>query len=97
MSTLTRRRKRKELRASGKLERVPKGGAARSRIAYYAWANCGCCKVGPMHFDSEVSFMKVLSKTRFTSFGTITDDEGVTHENIDTFYGFWRDDPDQAE
>jgi hypothetical protein len=50
-------------------------------------ANCGCCTV-KMAFESEERLLAAFKKQGLTVYGKVTDDEGVEHEEIDTFYGF---------
>ena len=52
----------------------------------YAKANCGCCEI-EMFFKTKASAELAFNKLGLTCGGELIDDKGVTHKNIDTFYG----------
>lgn len=59
-------------------------------IKYYARCTCGCCDTDPMYFSSEKSILEAFETLGLTSSGTIIDDKGTVHREIDTFYGYWK-------
>jgi hypothetical protein len=48
---------------------------------------CGCCE-STLRFKTEAAFLEQWSKLELTVSGAITDDEGITHKSLDTFYGY---------
>jgi len=56
-------------------------------IKVYAKLSCGCC-TEELEFNDIQSAQEAFSGAGLTSTGKITDDAGVEHNNIDTFYGF---------
>ena len=42
-----------------------------------------------MHFMDLGTLKRAWRKMGLTVWGTLVDDVGETHHNIDTFYGFW--------
>lgn len=90
MSATTRRMKRREERLRQRARARDGTLEPRDRCqAYYARAVCGCCEVGPMHFMDLGTLKRAWRKMGLTVWGTLVDDVGETHHNIDTFYGFW--------
>ena len=79
-----RKRKREREQRLIKEERRKYGKA---RYVIEANLSCGCCSV-TMHFASKRSATEAFHKAGLSSFGTITDDAGETHTDVDTFYGF---------
>lgn len=49
---------------------------------------CGCCTT-EMQFRDEESANTAFASAGLESCATITDDAGVVHNEIDTFYGWW--------
>jgi hypothetical protein len=58
--------------------------------------SCGCC-IDALSFNDENSLFDALDKVGLTTSGTITDDAGIVHKHIDTFYGFSQDEKNQEE
>jgi hypothetical protein len=56
-------------------------------ITVYASFDCGCCEA-EMKFNSLESANEAFIKAGLGNGMSITDDEGVVHKGIDTFYGF---------
>lgn len=56
-------------------------------IKVYAKNDCGCCTT-EMQFESEAGAQAVFAKVGPGNGMVITDDAGVMHEGLDTFYGF---------
>jgi hypothetical protein len=63
--------------------------------AFYAKRGCGCC-TAKMMFKDERSIREAFKRAGL-SFADITDDSGVTHREIDTFYGWSRNQEEQGE
>lgn len=62
-------------------------------MKFYALLRCGCC-TEEMEFKSEESIQNAFNKVGVA--GTdVVDDDGVTHENIDMFYGFWTEEDEK--
>ena len=59
-------------------------------IEVTAQCDCGCC-FATMHFKSLEAVEQAFAKVGLCNGAVITDDEGVIHEGIDTFYGFSTD------
>lgn len=57
-------------------------------IGVTAQHDCGCCATTMRFFDKK-SATEVFVKAGLQNSATITDDHGVVHEGIDTFYGFF--------
>jgi hypothetical protein len=56
-------------------------------ITVYAKNDCGCCST-EMKFKDEESAARAFNEVGFGNGMTVTDDEGIAHDGIDTFYGF---------
>lgn len=50
-------------------------------------AVCGCCTVR-LAFENEDKLKAAFKGQELVVNGKVTDDEGVEHEGIDTFYGY---------
>jgi len=72
------RRKKKKL----KRERRHRGF-----IQVTAQLSCGCCTT-EMLFKSRENAVAAFNKAGLDSSADITDDKGVAHSGVDTFYGF---------
>lgn len=55
-------------------------------VKVFAKLTCGCC-MAEMDFDSEHSAAQAFAKVGLGHV-SITDDLGVTHSGVDTFYGY---------
>jgi hypothetical protein len=80
----------KELKKSKKKEKKIKRQENRGTIAVYAQYTCGCC-IAEMRFKDKESAEQAFLKAGVGNKMNITDDKGVVHEGIDTFYGFSTD------
>ena len=49
--------------------------------------NCGCC-TGVAHFSSLEHAAEVFKSLLLSVGASFTDDEGILHDDVDTFYGF---------
>lgn len=65
-------------------------------ITVYAKADCGCCTIG-MKFKNDESVKAAFAAAGLTNGAEITDDDGVRHEGIDTFYGFSTEEGEQED
>lgn len=74
-----------------KLENKNQRRKNRGALLVTSVLECGCCYV-KMKFKSISSANKAFKKAGLGLSMTIVDDKGVTHEGIDTFYGFWLED-----
>lgn len=54
---------------------------------FYASVCCGCC-TATLHFKNEASISEAFGKVMYETAATIVDDAGITHHDIDTFYGW---------
>lgn len=64
--------------------------------AFYVKLCCGCC-TAKMMFKDEESIRKAFKRAGLQSFVDITDDAGVTHSEVDTFYGWSKNQEEQGE
>lgn len=53
---------------------------------YEALNSCGCCKE-VMYFTDDESAQTAMMNAGLNSVATVVDDSGMTHTQIDTFYG----------
>lgn len=65
-------------------------------VTIHAKMCCVCC-IAEMKFKDEQSALSAFVRSGLDVTATIVDDEGVTHEDIDTFYGFSLDAKEQEE
>ena len=56
-------------------------------ITVYVKNDCGCC-TSEMQFESVESAAAAFQRAGLGNGVVITDDEGIQHEGLDTFYGF---------
>lgn len=59
-------------------------------LKFVAQLDCGCCDT-TMQFHSVESAHAAFPKAGLDNGVTITDDAGVVHKGVDTFYGFRRE------
>jgi hypothetical protein len=71
MSQLTRQKRKK---------------ANKAMRCYEVRMACGCCTEA-LKFRNDAAFEAAMRAAGLTSSAAITDDAGVRHEGIDTFYG----------
>ena len=64
----------------------------RGTIPVWAVCDCGCC-YAEMRFFSKKTAEDALKNVGLGNSVAITDDKGVVHEGLDTFYGFSLTDP----
>lgn len=64
--------------------------------AFYVKLDCGCCTV-KMMFKDEQSIRKAFRAAGLQSSVDITDDAGVTHLDVDTFYGWSKNEDEQGD
>jgi hypothetical protein len=60
--------------------------ASRAFRCYEVRMNCGCC-TDVLKFRNDAAFEAAMRDAGLTTDATITDDAGVRHRGIDTFYG----------
>lgn len=65
-------------------------------ITVYAKNDCGCCTIS-MQFKSLENATEAFNKAGLRNGAEITDDTEVTHQNIDTFYGFSEKEEEQQD
>jgi hypothetical protein len=63
-------------------------------ITIYAKLDCGCCTTELRFLDEEAA-VRAFAGAGLGNGMTITDDAGVTHTGLDTFYGFSTSEEDQ--
>ena len=63
---------------------------------FYVRRGCGCC-YDELKFKDELSIREAFIEAGLDSSATIEDEAGVTHKNVDTFYGWSKALIDQEE
>lgn len=69
-----------------KVTRQKRKKANKALRCYEVRMHCGCC-TEVLKFRNDAALEAAMRVAGLTSRATITDDAGVTHEGIDTFYG----------
>lgn len=73
-----------------------KYGPLKNFQTFYAKKCCGCC-TAKMQFRDEAAIVSAFKKAGLDAAATITDDAGVEHEEVDTFYGFSKSQKEQSD
>lgn len=68
------------------MTRQKRNKAKKALRCYEVRMTCGCC-TEVLKFRSDAAFEAAMRAAGLTSSATITDDAGVRHDGIDTFYG----------
>lgn len=57
-------------------------------VKYQMMQDCGCC-YAELEFASNETAATAVNKVALMNGAVITDDAGIVHEGLDTFYGIW--------
>lgn len=73
-----------------------KYGPLKKFQTFYAKKCCGCCTT-TMRFKDVEAIGRAFMKAGLDVAATIVDDAGIVHEEVDTFYGFSKNQEEQGE
>lgn len=92
MSVTTRKKKQTETES----KKVLRAQGAKRLKVFYIKQDCGCC-TARVQFESEESLKAALAKLGLCNGGVLVDDAGTKHEQLDTFYGYSKDEDEARE